>query len=61
MLYGAKESTLEINGAEACRVKYISFGKGEKPLVIIPGLSLRSIKGNGFSAGVYVPRVCKGF
>lgn len=48
MLYGAKESTLEINGAEACRVKYISFGKGEKPLVIIPGLSLRSIKGTAF-------------
>ncbi len=48
MLYGAKESTLEINGAEACRVKYISFGKGEKPLVIIPGLSLRSIKGMAF-------------
>lgn len=47
MLYGAKESTLEINGTETrcIKIKYISFGKGERPLVIIPGLSLRSING----------------
>lgn len=47
MLYGAKESALEINGTETRRIKikYISFGKGGRPLVIIPGLSLRSISG----------------
>lgn len=45
MLYGAKESTLKINGAETHCIKYVSFGKGGRPLVIIPGLSLRSIKG----------------
>lgn len=43
MLYGAKESMLKINGTASLR--YASFGRGERPLVIIPGLSLRSIKG----------------
>lgn len=47
MLYGAKESALEINasGSRRIKIKYISFGIGERPLVIIPGLSLRSISG----------------
>ncbi len=42
MLYNAKERLLELNGK---RLRYISFGKGEKPLVMIQGLSTRSIKG----------------
>lgn len=42
MLYGAKEFTLKTDGAE---MRCVSFGKGKRPLVIIPGLSLRSIKG----------------
>ena len=42
MIYGAKDFTLKTDGAE---MRCISFGKGERPLVIIPGLSLRSIKG----------------
>ena len=42
MIYGAKEFTLKTDGAE---MRCVSFGKGERPLVIIPGLSLRSIKG----------------
>ena len=42
MIYGAKEFTLKTDGAE---IRCVSFGKGERPLVIIPGLSLRSIKG----------------
>ena len=42
MLYGAKEFTLKTDSAE---MRCVSFGKGERPLVIIPGLSLRSIKG----------------
>lgn len=42
MIYNAKEFTLDANGAE---MRCVSFGKGERPLVIIPGLSLRSIKG----------------
>lgn len=42
MIYGAKEFMLKTDGAE---MRCISFGKGERPLVIIPGLSLKSIKG----------------
>ena len=42
MIYGAKEFTLTAGGVE---MRCVSFGKGERPLVIIPGLSLRSIKG----------------
>ena len=31
------------------QMNYITFGKGEKPLVMIQGLSTRSIKGASFS------------
>lgn len=30
-------------------MNYITFGKGEKPLILIQGLSTRSIKGVAFS------------
>ena len=30
-------------------MNYITFGKGEKPLILIQGLSTRSIKGAAFS------------
>ena len=30
-------------------MNYITFGKGEKPLILIQGLSIRSIKGAAFS------------
>ena len=40
MLYNAREETISISGSSVtCAV----FGKGTKPLVIIPGLSLRSV------------------
>ena len=43
MLYNAREETIHISGSSVtCAV----FGKGTKPLVIIPGLSLRSVHGN---------------
>ncbi len=42
MLYGAKERILEL---ENKRLRYITFGKGEKPLIMIQGLNTRSIKG----------------
>ena len=38
------EGTLKIKGGE---VNYAAFGKGDASLVIIPGLSLREVKGNG--------------
>ena len=43
MLYNAKEGKLNINGEQ---MDYITFGKGEKPLVMIQGLNTRGIKGS---------------
>ena len=42
MLYNAKEGVLELEGKRLC---YISFGKGEKTLIMIQGLNTRSVKG----------------
>lgn len=42
MIYHAKERTLTLSGVE---MDYITFGSGAKPLVMIQGLSTRSIKG----------------
>lgn len=46
MLYNTEEKRLEIQDIQ---LNYITFGKGEKPLVMIQGLSTRSIKGASFS------------
>lgn len=46
MLYSTEEKRLEIQDIQ---LNYITFGKGEKPLVMIQGLSTRSIKGASFS------------
>ena len=42
MIYNAKEHQLKINHAE---LRYITFGRGVKPLVMIQGLNTRTIKG----------------
>lgn len=44
MFYGLKEGKLNIQGV---KMDYISFGKGNKPLILIHGLSTRGIKGLG--------------
>ena len=41
-----KESSIEINNT---KMDYVSFGKGSKYLVLVPGLSLNRVKGFGFS------------
>ena len=46
MFYNAKEKLLEIQDIQ---MNYITFGKGEKSLILIQGLSTRSIKGVAFS------------
>lgn len=46
MLYNLKEATLKIDNTS---IDYAVFGKGTKPLVIIPGLTLRDVKGAGWS------------
>lgn len=42
MVNHAREDSVQVAGS---RMGYVCFGKGEKDLVIIPGLSLRSIQG----------------
>ena len=44
MLWNLKESSVTVGSG---RVDYAVFGKGKKPLVIIPGLTLRDVKGAG--------------
>lgn len=46
MLYNVKTLTLKIGDTE---MDYVSFGRGGKPLVLLPGLSLRRVKGAGAS------------
>ena len=44
MLWNLQEASLSI---ENSTLDYAVFGKGEKPLVILPGLTLRDVKGAG--------------
>lgn len=44
MIYNVKERQLQIG---ASKMTYASFGKGNKTMVIIPGLSLKDVKGAG--------------
>ncbi len=41
-IYNAREDCVDVQGS---RMYYATFGKGTEPLVIIPGLSLKSIHG----------------
>ena len=43
MMVRAEEKTIQVFGSP---MTYVSFGRGEKQLVIIPGLSLKSIHGS---------------
>ena len=42
MLFHAEEKTVRLGGSE---IPYVVFGSGKRPLVLIPGLSLRSVRG----------------
>ena len=44
MLWNMKEATLTLGDST---MDYVTFGRGTRPLVIIPGLSLRDVKGAG--------------
>lgn len=46
MLYNAKEHTLQLRHMQ---IRYISFGRGAKPLVMIQGLNTRGIQGAAVS------------
>lgn len=45
MFLNAKTLTIKIDNTT---MDYITFGKGNKPLVLIPGLNLRRLKGSAF-------------
>ena len=49
-MYNAKEDVLETDRG---RVRYIAFGTGEKPLVMIPGLRLSDISGGAGALSWY--------
>lgn len=46
MLYNAKEGSLSIHNAQ---IHYITFGRGDKTLVMIQGLNTKGVKGAGLS------------
>ena len=46
MMFNIKEASVRINNTT---MDYVAFGRGDKPLVIIPGLSLNRVKGAGLS------------
>ncbi|MCR5019690.1 alpha/beta hydrolase [Ruminococcus sp.] len=58
MLYNVKEDTLEIGGMS---IDYASFGSGEDIMVMIPGLSLKRVKGTGFTLAVMYRQFTKKF
>ena len=58
MLYNVKEGTVCEGGL--C-IDYAAFGYGEKPAVLIPGLSLRRVKGTGMSLAHLYRKYTKDF
>ena len=44
MLWNLKESSIKVGDSS---IDYAVFGRGEAPFVILPGLSLRDVKGAG--------------
>ncbi|SFD06129.1 alpha/beta fold hydrolase [Ruminococcus albus] len=58
MLYNVKEDTLEIDGMS---IDYVAFGSGGDVMVIIPGLSLKRVKGTGFTLAVMYRQFTKKF
>ena len=49
MFYNLKESSVKIGDTH---MDYAVFGKGKTPLVMIPGLSLRDVKGAGWGLAI---------
>lgn len=58
MLWDLKESSVCVGNG---RVDYVVFGKGQKPMVIIPGLSLRDVKGAGAGLALMYRMFAKNF
>lgn len=58
MLYRLKEDTVVLGGM---RMDYAAFGKGERPLVILPGLTLRDVKGAGLGLALSYRRFARDY
>ena len=58
MLYNTKERELQIGDT---KMTYASFGKGDKTMVIIPGLSLRDVKGAGLGLAYMYRKFAKNY
>ncbi|MFR0815481.1 MAG: alpha/beta fold hydrolase [Enterococcus casseliflavus] len=52
MFYGAKGSSVTINGS---KMDYVEFGLGKSPLIILPGLSdgLKTVEGQAIKLAYY--------
>ena len=58
MLYQAQEKNITVAGS---RMTYVRFGIGSRPLVIIPGLSLRSLHGSALPLAWMYRLFCRDF
>lgn len=58
MLYDVKEDNIRLNGTS---MDYATFGCGSRIMVLIPGLSLRDVKGSGMSLAYMYRRFTKEF
>ena len=58
MFWNLKEASVELEGG---RVDYAVFGNGKKPMVIIPGLTLRDVKGAGVGLALTYRRFAKDY
>lgn len=58
MIYNLKEASVAVGDSS---MDYAVFGYGERPLVIIPGLSLRDVKGSGVGLAFTYRRFVRDF
>ena len=58
MLFNAVEKTAVVTGG---KITYIAFGSGKEPLIIIPGLSLRSIHGSALPLALMYRIFCRDY
>ena len=60
MFYNAKNGTVTVGGIP---MDYVVFGKGQSPLVILPGLSdgLKTVRGQAVTLAMYYKQFAKLF
>ena len=58
MLYDIKEDSIKLDGTS---MDYAAFGSGSRTMVLIPGLSLRDVKGSGASLAYMYRKFTKDF